>query len=1029
MTYFDKILKKRDLETAPLPLWKLKITDEEYQELKEELRQLTLRHRNNCDNPFICRTRECTLFYAEYWRREYYDGAHSKQVVYDALESPYYNPDNCENFYQAAKRGAKRLKIELYADEGRTQHLDSMFYQGGLPMRLVTDGNQNSTWDRFVRGLVNRNVNFDELHLGVIASNSDSMREFCDWIIRALDAKQFMLMPFHCNEENNNWYVFLLKLKEEESRRKSLLQPFSLNWEFRIDSVEKNIYPKYVFKGHQKLPQPFIDDNGINPKSFTVLFKVNGKVFGVFEYVHKYCRYPVTCEGSYHIGDFISVSVDDSETPVITGDLDMSVPHLMYRNNAGKYELGNQIGRQESFLLIPEGWTVEDCHDLCKDSYSLEGNTYLGIKIPAEFQKEIIIKNSDGILTFGSNRPLYWTELHSIPIYTPDIVEPLYDASRTHFSLCNDIEDSPMTIRNARVEYRNKWEDKWKAEPDYGEIFARAIDKEGHFVTPVKFINIGNGVKVNVVSADENTCKIQVIWEHGRVTTNEGCKQENDTWLVNKENISNNRIRFTLAPEGNSRNNFDILVKAPFKGFAIYDTTGKTINSECWVPYTDIDRFEYHLIGQDIRKFTYGTQCKKLRWEEEKLYIVDEIVDENGNKKIRYRNIPYEGSLLSLFGSREEIRQMLDRTSQDMLHAEMEVKFFPESGHVLTFVVKDFPYRPKLMPGGKIIVGSRKYIRGKENLHKEIDFKGAMKLLKLDDPFMEPETLKYDEVNGYVLPEKIRSWGKTLVVGCSRGRILPYLVDLTREMTKDERIQERKEGIRHITEQLKHAVSGDDLWHRIIGWFHRTQKEGIPASSLWELYCVAQNPNDLLNLAFQLFEQCNDEIESDRLAEQMKLFSTDLSFSWYWLMPKLSIAKYFGNDDNDSFVDWMKQLCVDSLLETYDSQGDELTTSWAEGIVEHPDDLRSIDEGNEYIDMNQRNLLNEETTEFFKDYNKKGTTGNENWMFKRINAVAAHLKQKIDLFAQSGEIRRSIIFCCKSCNKQFIKELNNKLAY
>ena len=248
MTYFDKILKKRDLETAPLPLWKLKITDEEYQELKEELRQLTLRHRNNCDNPFICRTRECTLFYAEYWRREYYDGAHSKQVVYDALESPYYNPDNCENFYQAAKRGAKRLKIELYADEGRTQHLDSMFYQGGLPMRLVTDGNQNSTWDRFVRGLVNRNVNFDELHLGVIASNSDSMREFCDWIIRALDAKQFMLMPFHCNEENNNWYVFLLKLKEEESRRKSLLQPFSLNWEFRIDSVEKNIYPKYVFK-------------------------------------------------------------------------------------------------------------------------------------------------------------------------------------------------------------------------------------------------------------------------------------------------------------------------------------------------------------------------------------------------------------------------------------------------------------------------------------------------------------------------------------------------------------------------------------------------------------------------------------------------------------------------------------------------------------------------------------------------------------------------------------------------------------
>lgn len=78
--------------------------------------------------------------------------------------------------------------------------------------------------------------------------------------------------------------------------------------------------------------------------------------------------------------------------------------------------------------------------------------------------------------------------------------------------------------------------------------------------------------------------------------------------------------------------------------------------------------------------------------------------------------------------------------------------------------------------------------------------------------------------------------------------------------------------------------------------------------------------------------------------------------------------------------------------------------------------------------MNQKNLLSKETTEFFNDYNEKGTTENENWMFQRVNAVAAHLKQKIDLFAQSGEIRRSIIFCCKSCNKQFIKELNNKLA-
>ena len=124
---------------------------------------------------------------------------------------------------------------------------------------------------------------------------------------------------------------------------------------------------------------------------------------------------------------------------------------------------------------------------------------------------------------------------------------------------------------------------------------------------------------------------------------------------------------------------------------------------------------------------------------------------------------------------------------------------------------------------------------------------------------------------------------------------------------------------------------------------------------------------------------------------------------------------------------WMKKLCTDSLVETYDYQTDEFTASIAEDIVYHPEKLCTVDDSYcDYIDVSQ-DYINEETSMFFNKFREKGKVGNEDWMWKRVNAVAAHLKGTIDLFEKSDEIRRSVIFCRKSCNKQFVICLCKKL--
>lgn len=805
MSYFDSLLKKRRLEECPLPLWKLKITEEEFKDLRELLEKQT-HVMSMCNNPFITLRKECTLFFAEYWRRLYVEGKHSKQMVYDALESTRHNVNLCDEFYEAARRGAKLLKIEKY-DGGRADPLNDMLYQGGLPMKLVTANVTNSVWDRFTRGLVNRKYNFEELNLGLVASQSKCLRDYCEQLILGIETEQFMLMPFYCLNENDTWYMYLKELAKQERIRRSRLHPYTLFWEFRIDNVENKIYTKYIVKGNQRLPKEFLEEQGlINIPFFSVQVRKNGQAIDTFDYANNFCRYAVVSKHPYTNGDYISLFLHYQEEPYIADNLDMTVPHLLYRNKNGKYELGNQIGKQESILLIPEGWTVDDSCTLDVHEYSWGETMLQGIRIPSDYANNILVKGEDGAITFGMNAPLYWTEMRSNPLFVPDVIEPVYDADKCAFSLCFDTEDGTVSKRRP-VQFRNKWQKEWTESPSYGELYARTIDVNGNYVTPLRFVNIGDGLVISLQKADKDSCQIRVTWPHGHVSTTEGEKKIGDVWEIKKENCHDPRIiRFCFTPEGNSQNQFFLSVKAPFKDFSIVNIYGDEILDDCWIPYSDVDKYQYHLVGQDIKEYRFGNIKRELRWKSDKLYII-----ENGRS---LKHIPYEGSLLTLFDSRETLRALLERTSQNMINAEVRVHFTLSDGKKISFSIKESPFRPRQLENGQIIITG--------NNKRPIKFNGVLKLIKLSEPELDPVEMSYNkDLQMYILPESIREWGKTILIGRTRGRICPSLVDLTRDMDGDYRAKNRETAIINIQKQLKESVLGDDFWKRTLGWFYR----------------------------------------------------------------------------------------------------------------------------------------------------------------------------------------------------------------
>lgn len=245
-----------------------------------------------------------------------------------------------------------------------------------------------------------------------------------------------------------------------------------------------------------------------------------------------------------------------------------------------------------------------------------------------------------------------------------------------------------------------------------------------------------------------------------------------------------------------------------------------------------------------------------------------------------------------------------------------------------------------------------------------------------------------------------------------------------------------------------------------------------------ELYCTAQNYKALLCLAFQLYVKCSDADERDILKEKLKTFSNDLAFQWYWLQPHLSgifnqlygfmsdpmtpamqeiyikwamahtgedMIKYLSalneetsyminigqcfNDVMISFTEWIDELCVSSMVEAYGSSSEGIIQDLAETMVKNPKGIYRLEtSGDGYIESNQ-DYLGDEVGNFFSNYTEPGKVGNEIWLYKRVNAVAAHIRKEIDLFSQKEQIRRSIIFCCKSSNQHFVISLNNKLSH
>lgn len=129
MSFFSTLLQKNYLPKHDgRPLWKYILNNEDFDKLLKELKFA---------RPLVIDPRDVTLYYAEWWKKNYHGGKPSKQEIFNSLNGNVRFNFNHEDFYKLAIKGAQMLGIK-WIKKQNTLYFRTLLLQGGLPLAHIS---------------------------------------------------------------------------------------------------------------------------------------------------------------------------------------------------------------------------------------------------------------------------------------------------------------------------------------------------------------------------------------------------------------------------------------------------------------------------------------------------------------------------------------------------------------------------------------------------------------------------------------------------------------------------------------------------------------------------------------------------------------------------------------------------------------------------------------------------------------------------------------------------------------------------
>lgn len=839
MLSFKTILNDNGFTTGcPAPLWKLRLTDNQFESLKQYLVYKYLD-----DGDFNACPREAALLFAEWWKR---DSGGSKEQGITGWEKVFsslgLNPDKdaANSLYENAKRIFEPSETQAYIPgaklvktQGGREFLYSLYYQGGFPMgRACTQTAEGARWKRIIEKFVKQNIDFEDLPGAIIAKRA--LREYKDYLVSAAREHKPEGMPFAC-DGNHPWYALAVDgVKKGDEERAS--HPFHIKWNLvrRVDDFLINgritgpseLSKKFLFT------YPDLEQRESIPVQ---LFKDDEYVETLAEYERtasgKYVSYynidaPIIYDGKSRI----SLRIPDYEKVLLSSDVNLAIPHSFFRAaNGVDYEMGSKFGDRVSLIVFNDDWELAEAigeHTNPIPS-SFGGEKFWMVMCPATDDEEtsfcIKKKHAQDQYTFGSDREPSWTEVDILKPYNPLIVEDLCDFTnpeQVRVLRCTDDEDQGMQANLGDVFFKSKESDEWLPAKDipYGKVQC-AVIKDGIYSSPEKnVISVGPGFKVELMPPYRPTeCHFRISWDQGEVYSEDGNARpgENGDWVVRKE-FYENLLPLNCIPKTGTP--FRINVRTKYRDFNIYTPSGEKLKKYSIIPWSEINSYRY--VSRD--NGTLGVKCGQ------DLSTQLPFLPQEGSLGL----ILTPGRLKKYAGQAEQGLNVAIRYCEFTLQQyPLQLQYDEQGCFHLDFSTQpdcDLPFQ-------------------KENRESFLEnFKGHLLLVNSDGEFVKD--IPRDEDGLYHMPE---GGGRFLVVGNQRGYIKPIMWEdgvIAPLASTDER-----------SEVLDQSSLEDKCWDSAEYFLNAGLRYGVSLTDLPWINCVIAKPDYLLALYCRLLIEADGD--------------------------------------------------------------------------------------------------------------------------------------------------------------------------
>jgi hypothetical protein len=585
MGYFTTFQSNNAINKQDVKLWQHPLSDIEFNSLVETLK---------FSNELNLDPRDATLFYAEWWRRNYNGGKPSKEFIFKSIGGNIQFNLDAQRFYKIAKKGAEMLGINWISKQN-TLYFRTLLLQGGLPLNHISANKSN--YKNFLIAVLEEQPEKIEdfifqpsiINLLPPSSRNEIIFENCFEIVQSILKDDNFYDELFKSNETIKEITDALKIKKKALEKKVRFFKPENFWKL---NTEKNKISLRLIFNEKYTSESLSQILGFAPVNKTYQFYLNDKLICTFikmlngDYKTDWhnqseeiwngepilpLAYVMTNEEKIEVKDFIQ-TIPNLETPTLWFPIS---------ENNWKLVKSNGVSSEKALLLYPEIWTCEKEIKTLKINntnvnYTLfEGEIEI---INGENHKKRIYKTNVSSFdwTIISQKP-NWILNSNMPIVRnkPEIF--LYNEKNEKLST-NDYQIFAKYHAPSQV-----WQDLSKMTVFPVGCIDLKIEKDG-IVAYDNCYNIGK-LDVNFTNQTINSA-------HVNVKNNQFKFKLEENPLLNIECIGNafslqlnqeffkipNSIKASLKIGTSKSLVFDL--ESPFKGIELLDNEGKIINED-----------------------------------------------------------------------------------------------------------------------------------------------------------------------------------------------------------------------------------------------------------------------------------------------------------------------------------------------------------------------------------------------------------------------------------------------------------------